>query len=91
LIALDMTAALNALRKAERVGEEELGKIRSAISSLVGGKRRGRPAGGKNRATSERKDLGRPKGLKMSAAASKRISDAQKARWAKQKAGDRKK
>lgn len=37
------------------------------------------------------KRTGRKKGFKMSAAARAKISAAQKARWAKQKAGDKKK
>src|SRR5688572_29791598 len=67
------------------------GQIQQAISSLMGGEnpfpwaptaRRGRPAGSKNKTKGARK--GR---RKMSAAARKAISDAQKKRWAKQKAG----
>ena len=59
------------------------------------GRKPGRPAGGKNK-----RGLGRPRAAevpfprhrrKMSAAARKRISDAQKARWAKLKAGEKKK
>jgi hypothetical protein len=58
-------------------------------------RRRGRPAGRTNAGTAKR-GPGRParsgvrKRRKMSAEARKRISDAQKARWAKQKAGEKK-
>jgi hypothetical protein len=58
--------------KAERV------KLDAVISAIEGmsstGAGRGRPAGGRRRGP-----------RRMSAAARKRISDAQKARWAKQK------
>jgi hypothetical protein len=57
-------------------------------------RRRGRPAGGGSMGTAM-PGPGRPAGTrkrrKMSAAARKKISDAQKARWAKQKAGEKKK
>ena len=59
--------------------ESELAAIRKAFPDAGGGKRdrkRGRPRGKKRR--------------KMSPAARKKISDAQKARWAKQKAGVKK-
>jgi hypothetical protein len=69
-----------ALRKAEAALEKELAQIRAAIAAL------GAPAG--------RRGPGRPKGSggktgrrTLSAKARKAISDAQKARWAKQKAG----
>jgi len=52
---------------------------------LVVGRRRGRPPG------SGKRGAGRPKGKrKMSAKARKAISDAQKKRWAKQKAAEKK-
>jgi hypothetical protein len=62
-------------------------QIQHAVSSLVGGgseapRRRGRPAGSKNTATT----AAPKKRRKMSAKARKAISDAQKKRWAKQKA-----
>jgi hypothetical protein len=76
-----------ALRKAEATLEKELGQVRAAIAALSdgGGAKRGRPAG--------KRGPGRPKGSgkigkrKLSAKARKAISDAQKARWAKKKAG----
>ena len=68
------------LRRAERDLEQQLGKVRSAIASLGAGAgaKRGRPAGSKNKPRKKRK---------MSAKARAAISAAQKARWAKQKAG----
>jgi hypothetical protein len=52
---------------------------------LVVGRRRGRPPG------SGKRGPGRPKGKRtMSAKARKAISDAQKKRWAKQKAAEKK-
>ena len=86
---------LSGLLKAEQQLERQLGSVRGAISSLRGGKtgaRRGRPVGSKNK-----KGIiivgGKParKRRKLSAKARKAISDAQKARWAKQKAGEKKK
>jgi hypothetical protein len=85
---------LSGLLKAEQQLERQLGNVRAAISSLRGGEtgaRRGRPAGSKNK-----KGIiivgGRPrKRRRLSAKARKAISDAQKARWAKQKAGEKKK
>ena len=83
---------LSGLLKAEQQLERQLGSVRGAISSLRGGEtgaRRGRPAGSKNK-----KGIiivGGKRRRKMSAKARKAISDAQKARWAKQKAGDKKK
>jgi hypothetical protein len=57
--------------------------------------RRGRPPGsGRKRGPARPPGTGkpgRPKGRTMSAAARKKISDAQKARWARQKAGEKKK
>jgi hypothetical protein len=53
------------------------------------GRRLGRPPGGKNRASAN--GPGRPKRRKMSAKARKAISDAQKRRWAAQKAAEKKK
>jgi hypothetical protein len=82
---------IRGLRSAEAQLEKQLEGVRRAIASLTGvgaatGRGPGRPAG--------RRGPGRPKGTgqkrgrrKMSAAARKAISDAQKARWAKQKAG----
>lgn len=75
------------LRKVEAALEKELGQVRAAIAALGdgGGAKRGRPAG--------KRGPGRPKGSgkvgkrKLSAKARKAISDAQKARWAKKKAG----
>ena len=54
----------------------------ASLESMFGGERRGRKPG---RAAAPKR-----RRRKMSAAARKRISDAQKARWAKQKAGAKK-
>jgi len=60
-------------------------------ATAVGRVRRGRPAG-----SGKRREPGRPAGngtrkrRRMSAAARKKISDAQKRRWAKQKAAEKK-
>jgi hypothetical protein len=93
---------ISGLRRAEQQLEKQLHGIRTAISSLEfggavspaipGGKRRGRPAGSRN--TSARQGIiiiGGRKKRTMSAKARKAISDAQKARWAKQKAAEKKK
>jgi hypothetical protein len=78
---------LSGLLKAEQQLERQLGNVRGAITSLRGGEtgaRRGRPKGSKNK-----KGIiivGGKKRRKLSAKARKAISDAQKARWAKQKA-----
>lgn len=84
---------LDGLRKAEREIEAQLAGIRGAISALAGsgqakGRRRGRKAG-----TSPKRPSAPPRnGRKpLSASARKAISDAQKARWAKQRASSAKK
>jgi hypothetical protein len=82
-MALGMNAALNALRQAETVAERDLGNIRNAIASLMG-------------SSTGKRGPGRPKGSgkkrkPMSKAARAKIAAAQKARWAKQKAGAAKK
>ena len=71
---------------------EELGRIENAIAALVGlssqpAPRRGpgRPAGSKNAASKPTQ-----KKRTMSAAARKRISEAMKQRWAKQKGSPQK-
>jgi hypothetical protein len=83
---------MQTLREAESVAIEELKAIRTAISAIAGtsgiqhrGERRGRP----RKAATGGKTIGagRRKRRKLSAAARKRISDAQKARWARQKSG----
>lgn len=56
-----------------------------AVGNVISRVKRGRPAGSRNVAKGPRKKR------KMSAAARKAISDAQKKRWAAQKAGDKKK
>ena len=86
---------VDGFRKAERELEAQLAGVKAAIASLsegglVGrGRRRGRPPGSKNKHTASTRSSvihGRKrKRRKMSAAARKAISDAQKARWAKQK------
>lgn len=73
---------ISGLRRAEREVEAQLAAIRAAIASLrSGGARAGRRTrlaiGGATPVRRRRR---------MSAAARKRISDAQKARWARQKA-----
>ena len=73
------------LRKAEQQLEQQLAGVRTAISSLEFG-------GAVSPSIPRARRPGRPKGSgirkrrKMSAAARKAISEAQKARWAKQKA-----
>jgi hypothetical protein len=65
---------------------QELTGEGAKMAAAVQRGRRGRPAGSKNKV---KRGPGRPAGTgrkrKMSAAARKAISDAQKARWAKQK------
>ena len=89
---------VRSLRQAEVVVAKQLEGIRQAISSLEFGgaaspavpqARRGRPPGSTNR-----KQAGAAAGdgrrrRKMSAAARRAISEAQKKRWAKQKAGSK--
>ena len=77
--------AVATLRRAEGDLTRQLDSVRAAIAALSGGgaatsgRRRGRPPG-------TAKKVGRPRRKRtMSAEARKRISDAQKARWAKQK------
>ena len=96
-------ALISGLRRAEQQLEKQLHGIRTAISSLEfgggavssaipGGKRRGRPAGSRNTSAKEGIIIiGGRKKRTMSAKARKAISDAQKARWAKQKAAEKKK
>ena len=84
---------VNGLRRAEQQLEKQLAGIRTAISSLEfggavspgvpGGRRPGRPKGSVAGAPRKRR--------KMSAKARAAISAAQKARWAKLKAGEKKK
>lgn len=82
----DFQVLVSGLRRAEAQLERQLASVRSAIVALTAG------AGAPNPAA--KRGPGRPKGggqkrarRTMSAAARKAISDAQKARWAKQKAG----
>ena len=95
---------LDGLRRAEKELEAQLAGVRAAVASLASsgavatGRKRGRPAGSKNK-----RGPGRPAGStnkaiiivggktkrkrrKMSAKARAAISAAQKKRWAKQKA-----
>ena len=61
--------------------DAEIARLQSARSLLVGsasGKRRGRPPASES--------AGAPKKRTMSAAGRKRVADAQRKRWAKQKA-----
>jgi hypothetical protein len=75
------------LRRTEADLERQLAAVRNAIAALGAGTgvRRGRPPGKRRpgRPQSRGKIHGR---RKLSAAARKAISDAQKARWAKQRA-----
>jgi hypothetical protein len=70
---------LGELQAQRKQAETELGRIDAAISALqgLGGKSDGSRAGG-------------PRRRVMSAAARKRIADAQRARWAKWKAKQKK-
>jgi len=78
------------LRRAEKRLGRQLSGIRTAIASLelsdaeVGEGRRKR----KNKGQTER--LAKPSRRRMSATARKAISEAQKARWARQKASSKK-
>ena len=96
---------LDGLRRAEKELEAQLAGIRAAVGALTGGggastgRKRGRPAGSKNKRGPGRPSGSTNKGIiivggkmkrkrrKMSAKARAAISAAQKARWAKQKAG----
>jgi hypothetical protein len=83
---------IGGLRRAQAQLEKQLEGVRNAIASLTAGggtgAKRGRPAGTGKRGAGRPKGSGKKRGRrKMSAAARKAISDAQKARWAKQKAG----
>ncbi len=92
---------VDGLRRAERELEAQLSGIKAAISSLAGGsgtgRKRGRPAGSRNRRKGSDKAIiivggkVKRKRRKMSVAARKKISDAQKKRWALQKSGAKRK
>jgi len=88
---------LYSLKRAQNELRTQLKGIDAAIASLAGqevhsGKRRGRPPGSKNKTDEGGDESGRKrKPRKLSAAARKAISDAQKARWARQKAGAKRK
>jgi hypothetical protein len=75
---------LAGLRRAEQQLENQLGGIRGAIASLQAGSTR-RAKRGRAAATASSAPV--RKRRKMSAKARAAISAAQKARWAKQKAG----
>jgi hypothetical protein len=62
-----------------------------AAGTAAYGKRRGRPAGSKNRSSNAIIIVGGKRRHKMSKKARAAISAAQKARWAKQKAGEKQK
>jgi hypothetical protein len=86
------------LYKAKRELEAQLAGVRAAILSLTESGRLGegfKPRGRPRRSTNKPKGIivgGRKrKRRKLSAEARKAISDAQRARWAKQKAGARRK
>jgi hypothetical protein len=61
------------------------------MAAVQRGRRRGRPPGRSTASDSAAVTQGPRKRRRMSTAARKAISDAQKARWARQRAGDRKK
>jgi hypothetical protein len=85
----DFQALVSGLKRAEAQLEHQLASVRSAIVSLTtgGGSVEGATPAGK-RGPGRPKGSGKKTGRRtMSAAARKRISEAQKARWAKQKAG----
>lgn len=85
---------LDGLRKAEREIEAQLAGIRGAISALAGGgQTKGRGRAGRKAGTASKRPTAQPRnGRKpLSASARKAISDAQKARWAKQRANSAKK
>ena len=69
------------LKRTARLLEEQLQAVRHALSTLVGGgstgRRRGRPKGSGGAPRRRRR---------LSADARRRISEAQKARWARQRA-----
>lgn len=74
--------------------QQLLADLNGGSSAATQGRRRGRPSGTARRGPGRPKGTGRrgrPPGRKMSAEARRRISEAQKARWAKQKAGGGKK
>ena len=81
-----LNVIVSGLRRAEAQLEAQLASVRGAIASLTAG-------GGGGVAAAKaagKRGPGRPKGSgkrTMSAAARRRISEAQKARWAKQRAG----
>jgi hypothetical protein len=78
----NMSQILGQLQAQRRQVEAELGKIDAAISALQG-------LGARSGANSNRGG-GAPRRRVMSAAARKRIADAQRARWAKWKAKQKK-
>jgi hypothetical protein len=78
----NMSQILGQLQAERRQVEAELGKIDAAISALQG-------LGAKSAGNSNRGG-GAPRRRVMSAAARKRIADAQRARWAKWKAKQKK-
>ena len=85
----DFRVLAGELRKAEQQLEQQLHGVRAAISSLE--------SGGAVLPTMRRRSVSAPNGVvvvrkrrKLSAAARKAISDAQKKRWAKQKAQTKK-
>ncbi len=78
------------LRRTEADLERQLEAVRNAIAALGAGSttvRKGRRPGKRGRPGRPKGTGKRPGRRTMSAAARKAISDAQKARWAKQKAG----
>ena len=84
-------ALIGGLKRAEQQLVNQLQGIRTAISSLEfgGAVSPGMPRG--RRGPGRPKNSGRKKRRTISARGRKAISDAQKARWAKQKAREKKK
>jgi hypothetical protein len=86
----DVTAALRQLQEARQEAEQELRKLDQAISALSatnGSGRRGRPPN-RTQSTQTPKPAGGARS--MSASARRRIAMAQKARWAKWRAAQKK-
>jgi hypothetical protein len=80
-------AVATSLRKVISEAQSMLHELGEDVAAAV---KRGRPVGSKTNRSPAKKKRGRPKGSKLSAAARKKISMAQKKRWAKSKAADRK-
>jgi hypothetical protein len=83
----EITTQLTQIRDAANEYLQELSGRGATLAAAVSrGRKRGRPPGSKNRKAAAPSTQPARKRRKMSAAARKKISDAQKARWAKRKA-----